>query len=274
MSAIFDNTVAATLSVAYGKGAPVLDAISLNFARGEQAAIIGPSGAGKTTLLHALACALPPSGGELTVLGLSPWSLPTTRLQDLRRRLFLSPQTPPLPPRQRVLHAVLAGRLPHWSAWQALRSLIYPTEMEAARAALARFHLEDKLFLRCDRLSGGERQRVGLARLLLAQAELLLLDEPVSALDPALAQAALETLQAHAREREATLVVSLHAVDLALSRFKRIIGLKSGRVLFDLPRAAVDQNLLAALYGSELCTSFQAPSVNQLDALEICRTCL
>jgi len=243
--------------VSYATGAPALNDITLTLAPGEQVAVIGPSGAGKSTLLATLACALRPAAGSVRVLGIDPWKLTTAELHDLRRRLFLAPQLPPLPPRQRVVHAVLAGRLPQWSTWQALRSLIYPGDAEIARAALARFRLEDKLYLRCDKLSGGERQRVALARLLASDAELLLLDEPVSSLDPALALNALEVLQGEAKARNATLVVSLHAVDLALARFPRMIGVKAGQVVFDLPQSEVSDERLSDLYGSELNASVQ-----------------
>jgi phosphonate transport system ATP-binding protein len=249
----------AGVTVAYADGRVALADVSLALAPGEQIAIIGPSGAGKTTLLTTLACALRPTAGRVDIHGRDPWSLSGSALHALRGDLFLAPQAPPLAPRQRVVNAVLAGRLPQWTAWQALRSLAHPRDVVAARDALAQFRLEDKLFLRCDRLSGGERQRVGLARLLVSRARLFLLDEPVSALDPALADAALEALQRAARDRAATLVVSLHAVDLALARFPRLVGLRDGKVLFDLPRAAVDDALLAQLYGTELGVSFQAP---------------
>jgi phosphonate transport system ATP-binding protein len=242
------------VGVSLGRGRelrPVLDAISLRFAPGEQVAIIGPSGAGKTTLLHTLACALRPGSGTLRVLGETPWSLGRPALAALRRRVFLAPQTPPLPPRQRVVNAVLAGRLPQMGLVRALRSLYAPVDVPAAYEALARFRIEDKLWLRCDRLSGGERQRVGLARLLVSNASLLLLDEPVSALDPALGLTALRTAQEEAAARAATLIASLHDVNLARSRFTRLVGLKDGRVLFDLPTAAVDEARLAELYGAE-----------------------
>jgi phosphonate transport system ATP-binding protein len=247
------------VTVTYADGRAALNGVSLALAPGEQVAIIGPSGAGKTTLLATLACALRPAAGTVDLCGRDPWALSGRALHAMRGDLFLAPQAPPLAPRQRVVNAVLAGRLPQWSTWQALRSLVHPRDLVAARDALAQFRLEDKLFLRCDRLSGGERQRVGLARLLVSRARLFLLDEPVSALDPALADAALEVLQRAAREREATLVVSLHAVDLALARFPRIIGLRDGKVAFDLPRAIVTDALLAQLYGAELGMSFQAP---------------
>jgi len=244
--------------VAYATGAAALVDVSLKLAPGEQVAVIGPSGAGKTTLLATLACAMRPVAGSVRVLGSDPWAQSAAALHALRRRLFLAPQQPPLPPRQRVVHAVLAGCLPQWSTWRALRSLIYPLDAEIARDALARFGLEDKLFLRCDKLSGGERQRVALARLIASNAELLLLDEPVSSLDPALAHSALEVLQVEASKRGATLVVSLHAVDLALARFGRIIGVRAGGVVFDLPRERVSDELLSDLYGTELNASLRA----------------
>jgi phosphonate transport system ATP-binding protein len=245
------------IRVSYGGAAAALDDVSLSFAGGEQVAIIGPSGAGKTTLLHTLGCAMRPVAGRVRVLGRDPWAMPYQALHRLRSELFIAPQSPPLPPRQRVVNSVLAGRVPQWTTWKALTSLLRPLDAAAAYQALARFRVEDKLFLRCDRLSGGERQRVGLARLLVSKARLLLVDEPVSALDPALAKSALEALQQEAAARGATLVVGLHAVDLALARFARLIGVRSGRVAFDLPRAQVTDELLADLYGAELGVAFQ-----------------
>lgn len=228
--------------------APAVRGLELQVAAGEQVAIIGPSGAGKTTLLQLLACALPPSAGALSLDGESPWHLPRAQLQRLRGRLFLAPQVPPLPPRQRVVTAVLAGRLPAMGTWQSLRSLFYPADIPAAHAALDRFDLADKLFERVDRLSGGERQRVGLARALLSPASLWLIDEPLSALDPTRARQAIDTLLNAARERGATLVTTLHQVDVALSHYPRIVGLRDGAIAFDLPAAQVGRERLAALY--------------------------
>lgn len=230
---------------------PSLQRISLDIAAGEQLAVIGPSGAGKTTLLHLLACALRPAGGSLLMDGQNPWSMSTRGLQQLRGALFLAPQVPPLPPRQRVVTAVLAGRLPRQGLWQSLRSLVYPTGIAHADAALARFDLSDKLFARVDRLSGGERQRVGLARALLSQARLLLVDEPLSALDPARAAQAVSTLTRAARENGATLVATLHDVPMALQHFPRIVGLRGGQLVFDLPSARVTPELLRELYAHE-----------------------
>jgi phosphonate transport system ATP-binding protein len=242
---------AARHPAAKSDAAAALDGVTLAVAPGEQVAVIGPSGAGKTTLLHVVAAALAPSRGAVALDGQSPWSLPRPALQRLRGRLFLAPQVPPLPPRQRVVTAVLAARLPAQGLWAALRSLIYPDDIAGAHAALLRFDLAEKLFERVDRLSGGERQRIGLARALLSPATLWLIDEPLSALDPTRARQAIGTLVDEARARGATLIATLHQVDVALERFARIVGLKAGRVAFDLPAAQVTREMLAELYGSE-----------------------
>ncbi|MHB1248288.1 MAG: phosphonate ABC transporter ATP-binding protein [Polaromonas sp.] len=249
---IWLKNVSARHPAARRGAAAALRGVSLEVAAGEQIAIIGASGAGKTTLLHVMACALPPAGGSLQLDGRDPWQLPRRQLQRLRGRLFLAPQVPPLPPRQRVVTAVLAGRLPRIGLWQSLRSLFYPTAIAQADAALARFDLSDKLFDRVDRLSGGERQRVGLARALVADASLLLIDEPLSALDPTRGQQAIASLSQAARESGATLVSTLHHVEMALRHFPRIVGLRDGELAFDLPAADVTPERLQALYAQHL----------------------
>ncbi|MEO3692279.1 phosphonate ABC transporter ATP-binding protein [Roseateles paludis] len=230
------------------KGRDALRGINLALQPGEQVAVIGPSGAGKTTLLHVAAAALKPALGTLQLDGTDPWQLRTAALQRLRSQLFLAPQVPPLPPRQRVVTAVLAGRLPAWGLLKSLRSLFYPADIGGAHAALDRFGLADKLFARVDRLSGGERQRVALARALVSPAKLWLVDEPLSALDPTRAETVIRTLTAEARERGVTMLVSMHQVDTALAHFSRILGLRDGAVAFDLPAADVSREHLLQLY--------------------------
>ena len=228
-----------------------LHALTLSIAPGEQIAVIGSSGAGKTTLLHTLACAHRPHAGELYLFGSDPWQLSHAQRHALRARLFLAPQTPPLPPRQRVVTSVLAGRLPQWSLWQSLLSLIKPADTHAVYEALARLNLQDKLYARVDRLSGGERQRCGMARLLVSNAEIFLVDEPLSALDPALSRLTLSALQQEATTRNATLVCSLHHVEFARAHFPRIIGLREGRIEFDAPRERVTDAMVEMLYQNE-----------------------
>lgn len=232
-----------------GPQAPAaLDSLSLSIESGEKVAVIGPSGAGKTSLLHTLCCSLEPKSGEVLLGGQNPWQLSRPQMRQLRANLFVAPQTPPLPPRQRVVTAVLAGCLPNWSFWKSFKSLVKPTDLELAFDALSQFDLGEKLFERVDRLSGGERQRVGLARILVSQASLLLIDEPLSALDPARSNQAMETLLRNTTQRGATLVATLHQVDMALKFFPRVIGLADGRLQFDLPANEVSQARLQALY--------------------------
>lgn len=245
--------------------APALRGVSLQVAAGEQVAIIGPSGAGKTTLLHLLACALKPAAGQLLLDGQDPWQLPRRALQKQRAALFLAPQVPPLPPRQRVVTAVLAGRLPHEGLWTSIRSLFYPVDIPRAEQALAGFDLADKLFERVDRLSGGERQRVGLARVLVSEAKLLLVDEPLSALDPTRSAHAIQTLTQAARTRGATLVATLHHVEMALAHFPRIVGLRDGALAFDLPASDVTPAHLQSLYAQHLHELHGAAPVQEGD---------
>jgi phosphonate transport system ATP-binding protein len=242
---------------------PALRGASIQINGGEQVAVIGPSGAGKTTFLHAVACALKPASGQLLLSGQDPWKLSGAALQALRGQLFLAPQVPPLPPRQRVVTAVLAGQLPQMGFVQSLRSLFYPSDIPAAHLALKAFDLDEKIFERVDRLSGGERQRVGLARLLASDAKLWLIDEPLSALDPTRSTQALEVLTRAARERSATLVCTLHQVERALEAFPRIIGLRDGVVAFDLPAKEVSRERLTQLYAQHEHELFGPAPVNE-----------
>lgn len=238
-------------SLVHANGQRALAGVRLDIAAGERVAVIGPSGAGKTSLLRLAGAAVRPTEGTLEVLGVSPWRIGPGELQRLRRRIGRVHQSPPIPPRLRVVTAVLAGRLGHWSLGRAIGSLFHPSDIEGARAVLARLGLGDRVFDRCDRLSGGQLQRVGIARVLYQRPDLLLADEPVSALDPTLADAALGELVRHSEATGATLLASLHAVDLALKWFPRIVGLRAGEVAFDRPASAVNAAMLGALYAAE-----------------------
>lgn len=206
-----------------------------------------------------LGTALRPTAGRFSLGGVDPWALPGPALRALRARIGTVHQAPPLPPRQRVVTAVLAGRLGAWGFWKGLASLAYPLDIEGARAALARLDLSERLFDRCDRLSGGQMQRVGVARILYQQPELVLADEPVSALDPQLSDQTVGALVDDAQARGVSLVASLHAVDLALKWFPRIIGLREGNIVFDAPPARVSETMLRELYASE---SQEVPTQN------------
>ncbi|WP_313089654.1 phosphonate ABC transporter ATP-binding protein [Pseudomonas sp.] len=237
--------------VCHAGGQVALRGIDLRIAAGERVALIGPSGAGKTTLLRLLATHLQPSEGQVAVLGQQPWALPTGARQRLRSRIALIHQAPPLPARQRVITAVLAGRLGQWSLARSLLSLVYPLDRDGAAEALEKLDLADKLYQRCDQLSGGQLQRVGIARALYQRPAIMLADEPVSAMDPVLAAHSLQVLTREAARCQSTLVASLHAVDLALGHFPRVVAVRDGRIFFDKPSSQVTTAELDQLYANE-----------------------
>jgi phosphonate transport system ATP-binding protein len=239
-----------TVQVRYGSLLAV-DDLDLTVTAGERVAVVGPSGAGKSTVLALCTAAVQPTSGTVEVLGQALASSTPRQLAAVRRRVGTLYQRLHLVGRLRVIHNVNAGRLGVWPWWRALVSLVRPLEVGAARQALARTGIGDKVFVRTDELSGGEQQRVALARLLVQDPELVLADEPVSSLDPARAEEVLRLLCETVTGRERTLLVSLHDFDLALRHCDRVVGVRAGRLLFDLPSGAVTEELRRQLYALE-----------------------
>jgi phosphonate transport system ATP-binding protein len=239
------------VSFSHRNGEQTLKNINISASAGELIAVIGSSGSGKTSFLHLIATSLRPTSGSIKVLNLDPWAISKKQLQRLRSQIGLVHQATPIPPRQRVITAVLAGRLGRWPLWKSLLSLIYPVDIAGPQLCLEKLDVADRLFDRCDRLSGGQLQRVGVARVLYQKPDLILADEPVSAMDPVLSDVTIQSLLEDARSRNACFVASLHAVDIALRWFPRIIGLRDGEIFFDLPASEVSENLLQQLYAAE-----------------------
>lgn len=239
------------VSFSHRNGKEALKNINISALAGESIAIIGSSGSGKTSFLNLIATSLRPSTGSIAVLNVDPWGISKRQLKRLRSQIGLVHQAAPIPPRQRVITAVLAGRLGQWPLWKSLLSLIYPVDIAGPQLCLQKLDLADRLFDRCDRLSGGQLQRVGVARVLYQNPHLLLADEPVSAMDPVLSDLTIQCLLEDARTRDACFVASLHAVDIALRWFPRIIGLRDGEIFFDLPASEVNESLLQQLYAAE-----------------------
>ena len=155
-------------------------------------------------------------------------------------------------PRLRVIHNVLSGRLGNWSLLGSLASLVRPSHLEAAHRALADVGISEKLFSRTDELSGGQQQRVAIARVLMQDPEVILADEPVSSVDPSLAENIIKLLVNISDQTRKTLMVNLHSTNLALSYFPRVVGMKEGMKLFDTAAAQVTPELLQELYSGHV----------------------
>ncbi|MEJ7833820.1 MAG: ATP-binding cassette domain-containing protein [Nocardioides sp.] len=223
-----------------------LDEINLTVHAGERLALLGASGAGKSTLLALLNGSVTATDGVVEVFGQELAALSSGALRALQRGIGTVSQRLDLIDQVRVLHNVNAGRLGTWSISRALTSLLWPRPDDDVRSALRRVGMEWALHERTERLSGGERQRVAIARLLVQRPDLILADEPVSSLDPARAAETLDLLRAPARA--STLIISLHQPELARKHCTRAVGLRAGRLVFDLPVAELDDARLVDLY--------------------------
>ena len=219
------------VTAGYG-GAPALDGVSFAAAPGQSVCVLGPNGGGKTTLFRVLLGELDPHGGRVELSG-----RPAYMAQTERTRLDF-PVT--------ALDVALMGTLAHGRWWLPPRR----AEREKARAALARVGLEREAGTRFGELSGGQRQRALLARALVQDARVLLLDEPLSGVDPAsatLIAGLFDSLRAEGR----TLLVASHDVESARS-FDLVLCLNRRQVAFGPPDAALDRATLEATYGHEL----------------------
>lgn len=232
----------------FGHRQVALDGIDLKIAHGEKVALIGPSGAGKTTLFRLLNCTLRPTSGRLYIDGEEIVGLHGQRLRQVRRRIGSVYQQHNLVPRLQVIHNVLAGQLGRWPTLSSLLSLCRPADVELALKALSQVEIAEKIYARTDELSGGQQQRVAIARVLVQDPEVILADEPVSSVDPTLASSIVRLLVEISRNTRKTLLVSLHSVDLALAHFPRVVGIKQGRVAFDLSPDKIGDDMLEDLY--------------------------
>lgn len=227
-------------------GKIALSSLSLFIKKGERIALIGPSGAGKSTLLNVLSLSNVSGTGTILIDGQPPSfyrnrKVRAKKIGVIRQQFDLVNALP-------VVHNVLAGKLADWSLFKSVLSLVIPQEKEMAEHALSRVGLGHKMFERTASLSGGEQQRVALARLLVQQPEIILADEPVASLDPARAEDVLDILTKLVQEEKQTLITSLHSVDYAKKYFTRVIGLRQGGMVFDLPVDQLTEGHLKELY--------------------------
>lgn len=222
--------------------------VSLTITPGERVALLGASGAGKSTLLNVLNGVLIPQGGRVRVLGQDVAHLSASGLRRVQRQVGRVYQQHHLVDHLAVIHNVNAGQLGRWSFGRAALSLVWPQGVAVAAEALAQVGIPEKLYARTDRLSGGQQQRVAIARVLVQDPVAILADEPIASVDPARALDLMNLLRQLCGVKGKTLVISLHDVTFARSHCDRIIGLRQGRVLFDLPTAAVTPDQVEALY--------------------------
>ncbi|GGK78077.1 ATP-binding cassette domain-containing protein [Amphritea balenae] len=208
------------ISVSYDNR-QVLGPLSLELKPGEIVVVIGKSGCGKSTLLSQI-------------------------YDRLRHRAAWLPQDLGLVDTLSVYHNVYMAQLDQHSRWYNIINLIRPfsEQVDNVRPWLKRMSIDDKIWQSVDQLSGGQKQRVAIARALHQGAEILLADEPVSALDGPKADQVMACLT----QQYSTALIALHDVDLALRYGQRIIGISDGRIMLDQPVQKLSQQSLLEFY--------------------------
>ena len=222
--------------------------ITLTIARGSRVAIIGPSGSGKTTLLRLIMGALRASSGTVQVDGVSISSMSPAQIRRHRARCGFVDQGTQLLPQLSVHGNVIAGRLPGWPWWRTLMSVLLSFETERVASLLDEVGLAERQWDRASQLSGGQRQRVVIARALANEPSIVLADEPTAALDPATSRDVIELLARTTKRHGATLLVSTHRAREVLNHVDRVIGLREGALVLDLPPQALEDAALDELY--------------------------
>jgi ABC-type Mn2+/Zn2+ transport system ATPase subunit len=225
------TVLAEDLAAGYG-GRPVLRDVSFGAEPGQTVCVLGPNGGGKTTLFRALIGELEPLAGSVRVSG-----RPAYVAQTERTRLDFPVS---------ALDVALMGALAHGRWW------LPPGrgQRAAARAALDRVGLAPEADIPFGELSGGQRQRALLARALVQEATVLLLDEPLAGVDPASAQL-IDSVFAELRAEGRTLLVSGHDIERARG-YDLVLCLNGRQIAFGPPAQALDRAAIEATYGREL----------------------
>lgn len=238
------------LGKAYGD-TRALDDVTLAVPAGQFVGIIGRSGAGKSTLLRMLNRLGEPSAGRITWRGADVTRLKGRALRDWRRSCAMIFQQFNLVGRLDVLNNVLLGRLGYTPFWRAAIKAWPVQDRAMALAALDQFDMAPLAPRRADHLSGGQQQRVAICRALVQEPEIVLADEPVASLDPRNARIVMDALQRINRHFGLTVLCNLHSLDLARAYCDRLIGMASGRIVFDDAPAALTDDAARELYGIE-----------------------
>jgi len=225
--------------------------VSLTVNKGEFLVLIGLSGSGKSTLLRCINRLIEPTEGRILLSGADVTAAKGAELRRIRRKIGMVFQHFNLVKRSSVLTNVLSGRLGYAPPMSTLIGRFPREDVDRARESLETVGLAEKMHTRADQLSGGQQQRVGIARALMQEPELILADEPVSALDPATANSILQYLEEMNHKYGVTVICALHFLSLARRYGTRIIALKDGAVVFEgLPRE-IDDVRFKEIYGED-----------------------
>lgn len=237
-----------SLRKVYDSGDIAIDGVSLDVSGNEIVAIIGPSGAGKSTLVRCLNRLVEPTSGTVRLDGTEITALPEKQLPEIRRDMGMIFQEYNLIERLTVMENVLSGRLGYLSSWRAFRRDFPQEDVDRAFEILARVGLSGFENNRADELSGGQRQRVGIARAIIQDPKIMLVDEPTSSLDPETSRDVMDLLTEIARDEGVPVLINIHEVDLAVDYADRIIGLANGQVVFDGPASDLDEGIEDTIY--------------------------
>ncbi|WP_218189089.1 phosphonate ABC transporter ATP-binding protein [Pseudomonas sp. PA1(2017)] len=235
----------------YATGDQALADIRLALPKSQVMALIGPSGAGKSTLIRCINRLVEPSEGEVLLAGLSLTRLRGGALRKARRRMGMIFQDHALVDRLTVMENVLSGRLGYVGFWRSVWRRYPRADVQEAFRLLERVGLAHAIDKRADALSGGQRQRVGIARALLQNPELMLIDEPTASLDPKTSRQIMRLIRELCDERGLTAIINIHDVELARRFSDRIVGLHAGKVVFDGSPDSLDAATLTRIYGEE-----------------------
>jgi phosphonate transport system ATP-binding protein len=239
------------LAKRYPTGDEALRGVDLTVPAGQVMALIGPSGAGKSTLIRCVNRLVEPTGGRVFLRGEEVTALGPAALRRARRRMGMIFQEFALVERLTVMENVLSGRLGYVGFWQSYLRRFPGPDVAAAFRVLDRVGLVDSVDKRADELSGGQRQRVGIARALVQEPDILLVDEPTASLDPKTSRQIMRLICEVCAERGLGAVVNIHDVALAQMFAQRVVGLRQGRVVYDGGPDGLTPEALTAIYGEE-----------------------
>jgi len=239
------------LGMVYPGGVRALEGVSLEVHAGEFLAVLGLSGSGKSTLLRCINRLIDPTEGRVWILGEEITGAKGARLRGMRRQAAMIFQQFNLVKRHTVLTNVLSGALGRSPLGKSL-VLSFPSEERArAMAYLERVGLADRSASRADALSGGQQQRVAIARALMQEPRLILADEPVASLDPALRHSVMRHIEALNRDEGMTVVCSLHDIDLVTRYATRMVALRDGRLVWEGVPAEFNKATFKEIYGED-----------------------